>query len=115
LKTILAHPGIGELLALHRADSIASGRTTEHVEFCERVLRELPRSELDPEPLITGDDLVALGLPPGPVFKEVLASVREAQLEGTARTKEEAMTLVRRVLAEGTDIPPGGDPSEPEA
>jgi poly(A) polymerase len=106
LKTILAHPGIGELLALHRADSIASGRSTEHVEFCERLLRELPPSELDPEPLITGDDLMALGLPPGPVFKQILATVREAQLEGTARTKEEAVTLVKRALVERTDISP---------
>ena len=38
LKPILVHPGIGELLALHRADAVASGRSTEHVEFCERML-----------------------------------------------------------------------------
>src|SRR5262249_52353723 len=100
---ILVHPGIGELLALHRADSIASGRSIEHVEFCERLLRELPPSELDPEPLITGEDLIALGLPTGPLFKDILASVREAQLEGSVRTKEEAMALASRTLAERTD------------
>ena len=40
LKPILVHPGVGELLALHRADAVASGRPVEHVEFCERMLRD---------------------------------------------------------------------------
>src|SRR5205814_6856747 len=38
LKGVLAHPGIRELLALHRTDALASGRSTEHVEYCERLL-----------------------------------------------------------------------------
>jgi poly(A) polymerase len=101
LKTILVHPGIGELLALHRADSVASGRSIEHVEFCERLLRELPPSELNPEPLLTGDDLVEMGLTPGPSFKQILDAVREAQLEGTIRTKQEARALVDRLRNEG--------------
>ncbi len=98
LKPILIHPGIRDLLALHRADAIASGRGTEHVEFCERLLRELPPSELNPPPLLSGDDLKAAGLKPGPAFKELLDAVREAQLEGTVKTKEEALELVRRLL-----------------
>ena len=31
LKTTLAHPGIRELLALHRADALASSRSIDHV------------------------------------------------------------------------------------
>ena len=93
LKPILVHPGIGELLALHRADSVASGRSVEHVEFCERMLRETPPEELNPPPVLTGDDLLALGWPQGPVFKKALDAVREAQLEGKVRTKDEAIRL----------------------
>jgi poly(A) polymerase len=93
LKPILVHPGIGELLALHRADALASGRGLEHVEFCEKVLRETPPEELNPPPLLTGDDLVAAGWKPGPDFKKVLEAVREAQLEGTVRTRDESMAL----------------------
>jgi poly(A) polymerase len=96
LKPILVHPGIGELLALHRADAIASGKSLAHVEFCEQILRETPREELDPLPLLTGDDLVAAGWKPGPEFKRVLDAVREAQLEGTIRTREEALALAER-------------------
>jgi poly(A) polymerase len=104
LKTILHHPGIGELLALHRADALASGRSLDHVEYCEELLRTLPPL---PPPLITGDDLKALGLEPGPLYKRLLDAVREAQLEETISTREEALDLVRRLLAEGNKEEPG--------
>ncbi len=101
LKVILVHPGICELLTLHRADAQASGRSEEHVEFCEHCLREWPTDELNPPALITGDDLVRHGMAPGPSFKALLDAVREAQLEGAITTPEEALTLVDRLLAEG--------------
>jgi poly(A) polymerase len=94
LKPLLAHPGIGELLALHRADALASGRSTDHVEYCGLLLGEW---DLNPPPLITGQHLIALGLPQGPVYKRLLDAVREAQLEGTVTTTEEALALVRRL------------------
>ena len=104
LKPILVHPGIGELLALHRADSVASGKSIAHVEFCEKVLRETPIEELNPLPLLTGDDLAELGIEQGPVYKKLLDAVREAQLEGTIRTKEEAIELVKSLLAEWDEL-----------
>jgi poly(A) polymerase len=101
LKPTLAHPGIAELLALHRADAVASGRGTDHVAYCEQKLREWTASgELNPRPLLTGDDLKEMGLPPGPQYKVLLDGVREAQLEGTVRTRPEALALVKQLLAE---------------
>jgi poly(A) polymerase len=105
LKKILIHPGIGELLALHRADAVASDRSVEHVEFCERILRETPPEELNPPPLVTGDDLRAAGMTPGPQFKRLLDAVREAQLEGKVRTKEDGLRLVRE-LGQGPEPGP---------
>ena len=98
LKPILVHPGIGELLALHRAEARATGSSLEPIEFCERMLRDTPREELDPPPLLTGQDLIAMELKPGPEFKRLLDTVREAQLEGRVRTKEEALGLVADLL-----------------
>jgi poly(A) polymerase len=97
LKTILAHPGIRELFALHRADALASDRTIEHVEYCEGLLREWTPADLNPPPLLTGHDLAGLGLEPGPVYKQLLDAVREAQLEGTVTTPEQALELARRL------------------
>jgi poly(A) polymerase len=97
LKPILVHPGISELLTLHRADAIASGKDLTHVEFCERMLRDMPPEELNPPAAVTGQDLIALGMKPGPEFKRLLESVREAQLEGRIRTKSEGLRLVREL------------------
>jgi poly(A) polymerase len=98
---ILVHPGIHELLALHRADARASGRSEDHVNFCEQCLDQWSPQDLDPPPLITGDDLVRHGLEPGPNFKPWLDAVREAQLEGTITTAEEAIALVFRLRVPG--------------
>jgi poly(A) polymerase len=98
LKTILAQPGIHELLALHRADALASGRSIDHVEYCEALLREWTADDLNPPPLLTGHDLAQHGLAPGPRFKELLDAVREAQLDGTIRTYAEAWELAQRLL-----------------
>jgi poly(A) polymerase len=98
LKTTLAHPGIRELLALHRADAEASGRSTEHVDYCEDLLHKWSKEELNPPPLIDGHDLTRLGHKPGPLFKYLLDGVREAQLDGTITTRAQALELVEQLL-----------------
>ncbi len=100
LKAVLVHPGIHELLALHRADALATGRSTEHVDYCEQLLREWSEADLNPPPLLTGHDLVRHGLEPGPRFKHLLDAVREAQLDGTVTSKKQALELVDRMLHE---------------
>ncbi|WP_439620526.1 CCA tRNA nucleotidyltransferase [Gemmata sp.] len=97
LKPILVHPGIRELLELHRADALATGKGLDHVTFCERMLRDTPPEELNPAPAVTGDDLIAMGLKPGREFKRLLDAVREAQLEGQIRTKADGLQLVREL------------------
>jgi tRNA nucleotidyltransferase/poly(A) polymerase len=52
---------------------------------------------INPEPLVTGDDLVTAGMKPGPRFKGVLDEVRDAQLEGRLKNKQEGMELARRL------------------
>ncbi|MFO0800306.1 MAG: CCA tRNA nucleotidyltransferase [Gemmataceae bacterium] len=95
LKPLLVQPGIDELMELHRAIASAAGHVVSHVEFCERVLRDTPREELDPPPLLTGNDLKTLGMRPGPEFKRLLDAVREAQLDGELRTRDDALARVR--------------------
>jgi poly(A) polymerase len=106
LKTLLRHEGIRELLALHQADALASGKNIDHVVYCEYLLGEWTAEDLDPPVLLTGHDLVRHGLKPGPKFKVLLDEVREAQLDGTIRTPKEALDLVEKRLALG-DAPAG--------
>jgi poly(A) polymerase len=100
LKALLIHPGIRELLQLHRADALASGRGVEHVEYCEQLLREWGEEDLNPPPLVTGHDLMKLGIVQGPIYKKLLEAVREAQLDGTIKSFKEARELILKLLKE---------------
>jgi poly(A) polymerase len=99
LKPLLAHPGIGELLALHLACARVEGMEEKHVEFCRECLRDWPPETIDPPPLITGDDLRDIGLTPGPRFKELIDAVRAAQLNETISTRQQAVELVRTLMS----------------
>ena len=98
VKVTLAHPGIRDLLALHRADAVASGRTADHVDYCEQLLTEWTQADLNPPPFITGHDLARHGLKPGPDFKKFLDAVREGQLDGTIKSASAAMQLVAQMM-----------------
>lgn len=116
LKVLLAHPGIHELLALHRADAEASQRSTDHVAYCEQLLHEWSAADLNPPPVLTGHDLSRKGLKPGPLFKRLLDAVRDAQLEGTVRTTREALDFIDKLLAaEPAECPPSGRPATPSS
>jgi poly(A) polymerase len=54
---------------------------------------------LNPPPLLGGDDLLALGVKPGPEIKKFLELARLAQLNEEITTKAEALALVRAKLA----------------
>ncbi|MBX6313773.1 MAG: CCA tRNA nucleotidyltransferase [Isosphaeraceae bacterium] len=110
LKRLLAMPGIEELLALHRADALATDGDTSHVDYCEWYLREQPAGPINPPPLLTGRDLVRHGLTPGPHFATLLEQAREAQLNRVIQSKREALEWLDRQLAEGA-IPESADPS----
>ncbi len=96
-QPLLIHDGIDELLTLHRAEAMATNAGIEHVEFCERVLRDTPPELLNPLPLLTGDDLISLGWPPGKLFKIVLETVRNRQLDGELTTSNEAMSVANAI------------------
>jgi len=100
LKAVLNDPGIHELLALHRADALASGKTIEHVEYTEHLLREWTPEDLNPDVFVTGHDLIHLGVLPAPLYKRLLDAVREAQLDGTIKTRQEALELLHRLMNE---------------
>ncbi|MEX0793241.1 MAG: CCA tRNA nucleotidyltransferase [Pirellulaceae bacterium] len=56
---------------------------------------QLPSGELNPPPLVTGSDLIAAGLRPGPEFQEILNGIRDRQLLGEIETADEAVSVAR--------------------
>jgi tRNA nucleotidyltransferase (CCA-adding enzyme) len=57
------------------------------------------------EPALTGDDLKAMGLRPGPLFGRLLHQLQVACLDGKVTNREEELTLLHQLLAkEGIEI-----------
>ncbi|MBW8883980.1 MAG: CCA tRNA nucleotidyltransferase, partial [Planctomycetia bacterium] len=77
---------------------VVEGSTAE-IGFCYEKLG-LPAEVLNPPPLITGDDLKQLGLPPGPAYRKLLDAVRDAQLDNKITTRDEALELARNLKFE---------------
>ncbi len=82
-------------LALHRLDCLGSHGLLENHVYCREALAVLPEESLRPPRLLTGEDLIALGLAPGPLFREILAAVEDAQLNGEIGDPEQARAWVR--------------------
>ena len=94
-KRFIRLPRFDEHMQLHRLDCEASHRSLRLYDFTREKRAELPASAIRPEPLITGDDLIAAGYAPGPVFKQILSAVEDAQLDGGLQSKKQAMKFIR--------------------
>lgn len=96
LQRILVAPRCDELLAYSQSVAAVLDEGTAEIDFCRQKLA-LPAVELNPPPLITGDDLKLLGIPPGPAYRELLEAVRDAQLEQRITTRDEALALATQL------------------
>lgn len=96
LQRLLISEGIDELLALAEA---MYGANEPGLRHCRGSLA-LPPEALNPQPLVTGSDLIARGLRPGKHFGELLERIRDAQLDREIETREEAIALAMQLAAE---------------
>lgn len=106
-KRLLAHPRFDDLLTLHRAVCIACGLPLDTNDAARRRRDEIPPDQIAPPPLVTGDDLIALGLQPGPIFGEVLDALYDEQLDNRLTTREQALERMRQILTDGPSAPAG--------
>jgi poly(A) polymerase len=71
----------------------------DNYDFIRRFIAETPAEIIRPPRLVSGEDLIAMGLKPGPHFKELLQSIEDAQLNEAIHTREEAVDLLRSLLS----------------
>lgn len=95
LKRFMARPTFEDEMELHRVDCTSSHGLLDNYDFLRAKSDEFANEPLIPEPLITGNDLIALGLRPGPRFKEILEAVQSRQLEGTLTDRDAALAWVK--------------------
>jgi len=96
LKRLVRLPLFEEHLELHRLDCLSSHGNLDSYQFVQRFLDQTPPEQVRPDRLLTGDDLLAMGLRPGPQFARILGAIEDAQLEGQIKTREEAKAFVLR-------------------
>lgn len=99
LKRFLRLENFDQHLELHRLDCLASDRDLGHYDFVQARRAALPPDQIRPPLLLNGADLIAAGYTPGPLFKQILGAVEDAQLEGNLQSKEEALAFVRKSWA----------------
>ena len=101
LKRFVRLPLFEEHLALHRADCMSAHGDLRLWEFAKEAFERDEPVEARMPLLVTGRDLIAMGLKPGPKFKEMLVVAEDAQLEGVIATKEEGVELIRERFGAG--------------
>jgi poly(A) polymerase len=83
-KRLVREPWFRDALKLFQVHAVQTG------SHCQELLEE----DLHPAPLLTGDDLLAKGIPEGPEVGRLLTLLEDAQLERRVETKEEALRLI---------------------
>jgi poly(A) polymerase len=96
LKRFMARPTFEDELELHRVDCSSSHAMLDNYEFLLAKRAEFASEPIIPPPLVRGDDLIALGVRPGPKIGEILEAVETRQLEGMFANRDDALDWVRR-------------------
>jgi tRNA nucleotidyltransferase/poly(A) polymerase len=100
LKRFMAEPTFGDEMELHRVDCGSSNGFTDNHEFLQAKAAEFENAPLIPPALVTGKDLIRLGLQPGPRFKEILEAIQTEQLEGRILDREPALDYLKVLAGE---------------
>jgi tRNA nucleotidyltransferase/poly(A) polymerase len=86
-------------LELHRLDCLGSHGDLEFYDFLREQAAELAQRPAIRPPLLTGTDLMALGIKPGRGMGALLSEIREKQLADELKSPEEAKAWVERKLS----------------
>ena len=100
LKRFMAEPTFPQEMELHRVDCGSSNGFTDNYEFLEAKAQEFAAEPLIPPPLVTGRDLIQLGLTPGPRFREILEIIQTEQLEGRILDRQPALDYLKALASE---------------
>lgn len=94
LRRFMARPSFEDELALHRVDCLGSNGFTDNYDFLIAKMQEFANQPMLPPRLVNGGDLIKLGWHAGPAMGRLLTTIQTLQLEGTLKTKEEALAWI---------------------
>jgi poly(A) polymerase len=99
VQRALIMPHAAELLQYCQAVATAAAGGQEDVAFCHKQIAQ-PEQLFNPPPLISGNDLKTLGIPPGKQYTNLLKAIRDQQLLKLIHTREEAIRLAQKLHAD---------------
>ncbi|MHB8881750.1 MAG: HD domain-containing protein [Thermodesulfovibrionales bacterium] len=91
--------GMADVMSIRGPDSTEKYRLN-HIDWSKRSVRRYfdeIRAELEREPLVTGSDLIGLGMSAGPDIGRVLDRLTDAQDDGEVSNRQEALELAKRL------------------
>ena len=91
-------------IELHRLDCLGSHGRLDVYDYLLEARKHLDeRPEMIP-PLLTGDDLIRLGMAPGPALGQMLTELRDKQLQEELATKEQALAWATKQIASQSSV-----------
>ncbi|UCG32063.1 MAG: CCA tRNA nucleotidyltransferase [Phycisphaerales bacterium] len=100
LKVLMAEDGFEELMEMHRALLAARQEGPAANDQLRRRAAVIAPEAIRPAPLVTGTDLLDMGLKPGPIYSDALERLYMMQLEEEIRTRAEALEHLRGMVEE---------------
>ncbi len=98
LKQFVTRPTFQVEMELHKIDCQASHGKLDNYDFLKKKIVEYAAEDLKPKPFINGNDLIALGMKPGPAMKPFLEEIYTLQLEGQFKDREECLAWAQKRL-----------------
>ena len=95
LKRLFARPTFVTELTLHYIDCIASHRDLRVWRFLNKKYKESKNRPIIPKPLLSGHELIKMGLTAGPIFGKIHRQMVDRQLEGKLKSKSAARAWVK--------------------
>jgi len=95
----IREPYFPVLLEFHRASSIASDGNLVYYEFCRSRWEEERSRPILPR-MIGGQDLIEMGLKPGPYFSGILREVEDRILESRITSREQALEFALQLATQ---------------
>jgi poly(A) polymerase len=100
LKRLMASGCFEDFKQLLHADLAARHESLGPWEVLCKRSAAIPHAKVQPAPLVGGEDLMALGIPQGPIYKQVLDALYTAQLDEQVTGRDQALAMLRRLLAD---------------
>ena len=100
LVALLGREDIENLISLQHADSLGALNASKSMRSFLREKQIEHAKTISVPPLVTGSDLIAIGLKPGPQFKSILAEIRELQLEEKLENRESALIYIEKYFSQ---------------